>query len=152
MQEPEACLGHCQTFVIELLCKNVNGQKLLTIFAKKLRHRYCNWQGPQYDSDGIFPLSIYLGDHFEFRISRFRNFTGIHKGIYDLIKPLGWSFLEEIWTNLSKLFPEFSKLFVRPNWEFAHWSLRRYLIQIWNCTLKGFMIALLSIMQTLCYL
>ena len=34
MQKSEACLGHCQTFVIELLCKNVNGQKLLTIFAK----------------------------------------------------------------------------------------------------------------------
>ena len=50
MQESETCLGHCQTSVIEFLCENVNG------FAKKLRHRYCNWQGPKYAS--IFPLAI----------------------------------------------------------------------------------------------
>ena len=34
--------------------------KNLIIFAKKLCHKYCNWQGPQYTSEGIFLLSIYL--------------------------------------------------------------------------------------------
>ena len=35
MQGSETCLGQCQTCAIELLCENVNGWKLLTIFAKK---------------------------------------------------------------------------------------------------------------------
>ena len=73
--EPEVCLGHCQTSMIELLCKNVIGYKLWTIFAKKLCHRYRNWQGPQYASESIFPLSIYLRDHFKFRVS---HFSGIY--------------------------------------------------------------------------
>ena len=33
MQESEACLGHCQTF-IELPCENVNGYKPLNMFTK----------------------------------------------------------------------------------------------------------------------
>ena len=38
-----------------------------------------NWQVPQYAPEGIFPLSIYLGDYFKFRISRLMKlmFAGI---------------------------------------------------------------------------
>ena len=67
----EMCLGHCQASVIELHSENVSSKKLLTIFTKKHCHRYCNWQGSQYSSTGIFPLSDCLGNHFEFRITPF---------------------------------------------------------------------------------
>ena len=55
MQKSEICLGPVkhlwQSFSVKMLI--------------------LNWQGLQYASEGIFPLSIYLGDHFEFRISHF---------------------------------------------------------------------------------
>ena len=63
MQEAVACLGQCQISVL----------KTINHFHKKpvKIHKYCNWQGPQYASEGIFPLSIYLGNHFEFRLLHF---------------------------------------------------------------------------------
>ena len=82
MQESEVCLVLWQTSV-NVLCENVNGCKLLIVFAKKLRHRYSNWQDPQYTSEGVFSLSIYLGYHFEleFHILAKIMFTGIDKRI-----------------------------------------------------------------------
>ena len=44
----------------------------------------------------------------------------------------------KIWANLNKLVSIFLKCFTRFNWEPAHWSLWRCLIQIWNCSQKEF--------------
>ena len=56
---------------------------------------------------------------------------------------------------MTELFTKFAQIwvnqlsFLKIYWKFAHWSLRRYLIKIWNCYVVGFMIELSSIIQTL---
>ena len=75
------CLGHCQASAIELVCENVNAKELLTILAKKLSHRYCHWQGPQYVSGGYVSTFclFWIILNFEFHILAKLMFAGIHK-------------------------------------------------------------------------
>ena len=140
-----------------------------TIFAKKLRHRYCNLQGPWYSSKGIFPLSICLGDHFVFRISHFNEtyVYGYPQACLGSYLASMTEFFCEVWTNLSKFIAKFYLRFVRFNWEYGQWSLPKYLTHdvlrgvekgcfgnkgvniIWNCSRRGFIIILSSIIQTL---
>ena len=57
--------------------------------------------------------------------SVFRILSDIYDGVF-FVK-FEQKFFCEIWANLSKLVPKFSSRFVRFDWEYAHWSLRRYL-------------------------
>ena len=89
--------------MLELLCENVNTP--LRVYFHSL-----------------YSFGIIL--NFEFHISAKLMFTDIHKRILNPITYLCWSFICETWANLSQLVPKFYSLFVRFNWEFAHWSLR----------------------------
>ena len=74
MQEPELCLGHCQT------SKTAKNCQLLT---QKISITDRCLTGSRYASEGIFPDSIYLDDHFEFRISHFsKTYVCEYPGVY----------------------------------------------------------------------
>ena len=79
------------------------------VFAKRLHHECL--KGPHYVSGGIFPLSVYFGGPLEFRILHFS-------------KTFACGYQEAYLRSYNS------------KWKFAHWSLCRYLIQIWNCFLK----------------
>ena len=131
MQEPEACLGHCQTSAMNLLCKNVNGWKLLTIFAKKLYHRYLTGSSIRlwdYTSILYFSWAARWILNFPFYLNLCLR---VSRGVF---RTPNFGKYEQIGANFLKMFRQ---IYLRIN-KLINSKVLNTIIQIWNCSENGF--------------